>query len=729
MVDFEKNERDCPWPGPVPYSEAQAEEFLGRSAEVSNLLDHIERQRLNVLIALSGVGKSSLLQAGLIPALRYMREETGEIGPVLLAREWARLGEASPAALLAHSIRRSIETLSARNEPKDSRRLKEDAKLLLQVSFPKPEDFGAGADSALRALVGYVQRLCEATGELVLILDQVEELLGSGLFGPDQGVQYGVLRVIGVLFEREKRLRLLLSLREEFLASISSLARDVEGLEKRIIRLNPMPRDTVKDILKKASDISEQRIGFESEKSIETLLGWLGERQDGSENPDGNAPVDLFRLQVLLISIFRYARKQSTAETIVIDDSMLQCFKDDLIEGLKRESPDREIPDSELARRGLEMYIELLLRDAEVEEPPSGPGHSLMKRVLIRMPAWLSSPGGFKRHIAAEDLIFNAIRDDLEVLNPIEKPDRIRGELLEFYLAYKVAKDREGNNENLSVGLHFERLDASSLSGQALMHSPPWSLFQAATMLARAAVEVLELLCDKYVLKASQGRATVTYELVHDGFGRALFEWAERERMKLSDTLASIVSRRGETFRWPDVQNEILEQVSWLGCSLNDKTFSSVRFTDCVLSGSVFLQCTLKQCTFERCDLRGVVFLGGAWENVQIRSCVGNSVLIRGTAWSEVSIESSVLDNSTFADIELCGKVAVADCSLQFSQIQKFRIQPNAPTIEIQDTDLQNSLLEERRTNLSEDCNENGVLRKKPEAIAPRRGSLASGEA
>ena len=58
-------------------------------------------------------------------------------------------------------------------------------------------------------------------------------------------------------------------------------------------------------------------------------------------------------------------------------------------------------------------------------------------------------------------------------------------------------------------------------------------------MLVRAAFEVLDLLSERYVLKASQGRAAVTYELVHDGFGPALFEWAERERLKLSDTLAS----------------------------------------------------------------------------------------------------------------------------------------------------------------------------------------------
>lgn len=716
---------ECPWPGPVPYGEKNAEEFLGRSAEVRDLLDLIERQRLNVLIALSGVGKSSLLQAGLIPALRYMREETGEIGPVLLAREWARLRETSPAALLAQAIRRAIEELHTRNPPTDGPKLREDAESLFKVPFPDSDDFQGGPEAAIRALVGYVRRLCDVTGELVLILDQAEELLGSGLFGPDQGVQYGVLRVIGTLFEKEKRLRLLLSLREEYLGRISGLARDVEGLERRIFRLNPMPRDTVKDILGRAAEITGNRVAFESEKSIETLLGWLGEPMGGTGSDD-RAPVDLLRLQALLINIFLHARNELRADTILIDDRLLGHFKEELTQDLKRENPNKEIPDTELARRALEMYIERLLRAADVKEPLVGPRHALVKRVLIRMAPWLSSPGGFKRHIAAEDLIFNAIRDDLETLNLIDKPEDVRAAILDLFLKFKEEGRR---HEDLQLDVNFERLDTACLSGEPLMHSPPWSLQQTATMLTQTAVEVLELLCERYVLKASQGKTTVTYELVHDGFGPALFEWAERERQRLTDTLASIVSRRGETFRWPGVQDVILEKVSWLGCSLNDKTFERVTFSGAVLTGSVFLQCNLRHCVFDHCDLRGTVFLGGSWEDVQILSCIGASALVRGTEWSDISIKSSIFDNITLADLGMKGKVVMDDCSLQFAQIQKFRIGPEAPSFEILGCDLQNAILEERRAELNEECNENGVLRKRSESIAPRRGSLVGGAA
>ena len=56
---------DCPWPGPIPYTEDDADHFLGRNNEVRRLLDLMERQQLNVLIALSGVGEKFSFAGGI----------------------------------------------------------------------------------------------------------------------------------------------------------------------------------------------------------------------------------------------------------------------------------------------------------------------------------------------------------------------------------------------------------------------------------------------------------------------------------------------------------------------------------------------------------------------------------------------------------------------------------------------------------------------------------------
>jgi hypothetical protein len=54
-----------PWPGLTPYSINDSGYFLGRSTEITELIERITAEPLNCLYGPSGVGKSSLLQAGI----------------------------------------------------------------------------------------------------------------------------------------------------------------------------------------------------------------------------------------------------------------------------------------------------------------------------------------------------------------------------------------------------------------------------------------------------------------------------------------------------------------------------------------------------------------------------------------------------------------------------------------------------------------------------------------
>ncbi|MGH8577021.1 MAG: hypothetical protein ACREXJ_08940, partial [Gammaproteobacteria bacterium] len=59
-----------PWPGLVAFGEGDAEYFHGRATETEELLRLVRRESLTVLFGRSGLGKTSLLNAGLFPALR-----------------------------------------------------------------------------------------------------------------------------------------------------------------------------------------------------------------------------------------------------------------------------------------------------------------------------------------------------------------------------------------------------------------------------------------------------------------------------------------------------------------------------------------------------------------------------------------------------------------------------------------------------------------------------------
>lgn len=60
---------DRPWLGLAHFTEADRDYFFGRDPEVRELTDRVRRAPLTVLYGVSGYGKSSILGAGLIPAL------------------------------------------------------------------------------------------------------------------------------------------------------------------------------------------------------------------------------------------------------------------------------------------------------------------------------------------------------------------------------------------------------------------------------------------------------------------------------------------------------------------------------------------------------------------------------------------------------------------------------------------------------------------------------------
>ena len=63
-------DNENPWPGLDSFREADHRFFRGRSQEVRELAALIRCAQTSVLYGVSGIGKSSLLQAGLFPLLR-----------------------------------------------------------------------------------------------------------------------------------------------------------------------------------------------------------------------------------------------------------------------------------------------------------------------------------------------------------------------------------------------------------------------------------------------------------------------------------------------------------------------------------------------------------------------------------------------------------------------------------------------------------------------------------
>ena len=170
-----------PYPGLSPFEEADADRFFGREVEVEVLWGKIRRQTLLAVIGPSGVGKTSLLRAGLIP-----HRPPG----------WAALactpGE-HPFVALGQDL----------------------AKVLAADSEAMAELLG-GVSDAVRGeepdgLVSALSRWRRGHAEALLVVDQFEELFTLNV--PE--VQARFARLLGRAVD-ESGLRVVLGLRDDF---------------------------------------------------------------------------------------------------------------------------------------------------------------------------------------------------------------------------------------------------------------------------------------------------------------------------------------------------------------------------------------------------------------------------------------------------------------------------------------------------------------------------------
>ncbi|MCA1706009.1 MAG: TIR domain-containing protein [Actinobacteria bacterium] len=84
------NADTCPYRGLEPFAEEHAEFYFGREDDVSLVLEKLKRSRFVAVMGPSGSGKSSLLRAGLVPALRRGAMAGSETWPLRIFRPGPR---------------------------------------------------------------------------------------------------------------------------------------------------------------------------------------------------------------------------------------------------------------------------------------------------------------------------------------------------------------------------------------------------------------------------------------------------------------------------------------------------------------------------------------------------------------------------------------------------------------------------------------------------------------
>ncbi len=223
-----------PWPGLHEFDERGQHFFNGRDQETRDLLRLVRDAPLTVLFGGSGLGKTSLLQAGLVPLLRgeqylpvYMRLDPRDRRAALIEQAASTLRAQLVAQAVDHPPFAPGESLWEYLHRADLELWSRQNQLLTPVfifdQFEELFTLGAANTEA-------VQRLREDLADL--IENRVPEALAYRLEQADTFVPQIKLQA--------QRYKLLLSFREDFLPEVESWRSAIPALLRNRLRLLPM---------------------------------------------------------------------------------------------------------------------------------------------------------------------------------------------------------------------------------------------------------------------------------------------------------------------------------------------------------------------------------------------------------------------------------------------------------------------------------------------------------
>lgn len=210
----------CPYVGLTPFTEEQSEFFFGRDKERRIITANLRTSRLTLLYGESGVGKSSVLQAGVAKHLRdeaaQNREEFGEPEfAVVYFADWRD----DPIVDLKRAVEAAVRrTLGDRDIE------------------PVP---------ALRSLVDLLEAWSERVdGDLLIIFDQFEEYF---LYHPDEsGDGTFATEFARAVNRADLRVNFLVSMREDALAKLDRFKGYIPGLFDNFLRIDHLDRESAR---------------------------------------------------------------------------------------------------------------------------------------------------------------------------------------------------------------------------------------------------------------------------------------------------------------------------------------------------------------------------------------------------------------------------------------------------------------------------------------------------
>ncbi|HZF48733.1 MAG TPA: protein kinase, partial [Polyangiaceae bacterium] len=239
-------EDEGPFTGLSAFQEADAARFFGRENDIATVIGRLRNQQLVMIAGPSGAGKSSFVRAGVIPALK----RAGRDAEAFVVRPGRR-----PLTALADVLTLLPDTGDAPGEA--------DPEVIAGTLRSQPGYLGARLRSRCRKRGG--------EHRILLFVDQLEELytLGSG---PEERAAFCAC-LEGVADDASSPLRVVLSMRGDFLSRLAEERRFSAEVTRGLFLLPPMTREGLRAALVKPLEAA--RYAFEDDALVGEMLGGL----------------------------------------------------------------------------------------------------------------------------------------------------------------------------------------------------------------------------------------------------------------------------------------------------------------------------------------------------------------------------------------------------------------------------------------------------------------------
>jgi WD40 repeat protein len=241
-------DRDHPWPGLISFTEADVSFFFGREREVTELARMVRQETATVFFGKSGLGKSSILRAGVSPLLR-----DSEFVPIYI-----RLNHAEGSPPLEDQVEIRFEETFAEEKieaPKPVR-----SETLWEYFHKKDCDWWDSNNRLVKP---------------ILIFDQFEELLTVGQSNPERSARtasflteledlienrppatllkrFDADRALARQYDLERvDYRIVLTLREDFLPDLEGLRERLRAIMFNRFRLMPLKGEQAMEVILK----------------------------------------------------------------------------------------------------------------------------------------------------------------------------------------------------------------------------------------------------------------------------------------------------------------------------------------------------------------------------------------------------------------------------------------------------------------------------------------------